>query len=267
MLSSVAIQRKPASAASGDHRVRHRPFGGPEPRGRPAEQALVARTRARELLGGVLGMPERPARHRRLRMRAQVDVRVAQQRQDRVVERRGRQLHLAALLRRAVGRNHAPEDLELDRPEDELVVFAEVASLGDQRPHARVVVEVGLVDPGQLVPDLQVAQVVVRERLHAMVEGRASSPAVLPSLSAQPQQFGVPRVRLDHPRARRVEEVGHHGRAVRLGQARRRLQAQLQVAIAGPLLGERLELDEQRRHQVEGHPDPRELARAGPTMP
>ena len=94
------VGRHPAKAGLGDerhHGVRHRAFGRPQP-GRPAaEQPLVAGRRPFELLDGILGMHETLARHRRVGVRAQVHVGVAQQRQNRVIERRGRNLDLAAL--------------------------------------------------------------------------------------------------------------------------------------------------------------------------
>ncbi len=47
-----------------------------------------------------------------------------------------------------------------------------------------------------------------------------------------------------------VEDEGN----VRLGQGLRRLEAQLEIRIARAILGKRLELHQQRRHQVEGDP-------------
>ena len=99
--SSVAIHRKPARATSGTIASDTDPSDGQRPPG-GAEQPLVQRHGARQLLGRILGMPERLARHPGMRMGAQVDVRVAQQRQNRVIERRRRELDLAALGRRPV---------------------------------------------------------------------------------------------------------------------------------------------------------------------
>ena len=80
------------------------PSDGQRPAGRDAEQPLVTRDRPIELLARVLGVDEAVARHSRVRVGALVDLGVAQQRQNRVIERRRRQLHLAARGRVAVGR-------------------------------------------------------------------------------------------------------------------------------------------------------------------
>ena len=115
-----------------------------------------------ELLGGVLRVPERLPRPPRVGVRPQVDVGVAQQRQNRVVERRRRQLDLAARGRVAVLGNDPVQQLELDLAQQLLVVLGEAAALGDQRADPRVAVQVERIDPGELVPDLQVAQIVER---------------------------------------------------------------------------------------------------------
>ena len=70
-----------------NHRVRYRAFRRPQTDGGRAEQALVVTGRACQLLGRILGVNEPLARHARIGMGAQVDVGVAQERQDRVVER------------------------------------------------------------------------------------------------------------------------------------------------------------------------------------
>ena len=180
-----------------------------------------------------------------------------------MVERRGRELDLAA--RR--GRRGTP-GTTLRRISSStarsvgLVLFGEAASLRDQRADAFVRVEVERVDPDQLVPDLQVAEVVGRELRRL---ARALSP--LPLLLAPRQQLRVARIRVDHPRPVRVEEVLDAERALVLGQRVGRLQPQLEVPIARLVARERLELHQQRRHQVERHPARRGTRAAAPPCP
>ena len=52
------------------------------------------------------------------------------------------------------------KQLELDLAQDLLVGFGEAAALGDQGLDPGVAVQVERIDPGELVPDLQVAQIV-----------------------------------------------------------------------------------------------------------
>ena len=125
-----------------DHGVRDRPFRRPQPDGPAAEQPLVIRRGARQLLGGVLRMREPLARHAGIGMRPQVDVGVAQQRQNRMVERRRRHFDLAARHGVPVLGNHPVQQLQLDFAELQLVVLVEAPPLGHQPAHARVGVEI-----------------------------------------------------------------------------------------------------------------------------
>ena len=102
------------------------------------------------------------------------------------------------------------------------------------------------------MPHLQVPQVIDAERPGLRpVLGRCIPPG---------QQLAVPRVRVDHVLALGVEEVLQDEVDVAAVEVDGRLQAQLQETVAGAPLGKGLELHEQRRHQVEGHPNVRELA-------
>ena len=78
--------------------------------------------------------------------------------------------------------------------------------------------------------------------------------------AAARQQFAIPRIRLDHPLPLRVKEVLDDERGVLRGQLGGRLHPELQIPIPGAVGREGLELHEQRRHQVERHPDRRKLA-------
>ena len=84
-----------------------------------------------------------------------------------------------------------------------------------------VVVEVERIDPGELVPHLQIEKVLRR---------------VSPARVALLQQLGIARIPIDHPPARRVKKLRQHGRALVLGQRVGRLQAELEVPVARAVL-------------------------------
>ena len=216
----------------------------------------MIRDRARQLLGGILGMDEALAGHARVGMGAQIDVRVAEERQDGMIERRRRHFDLASRDSVPVLGNHAVEQLELHFAQLHLVVFVEPAPFGDQPPDARIAVEIQGIDPGQLVPHLQVAQIVAVEPCgrRAAIGRRGQRPA------AARQQFGVTRVDVDHPLALRVEEVFDDELDVVLVEIDGGLQAQFERPIPGAIAGKGFELDQQRRHQIERHPDVGKLA-------
>src|SRR5262245_14785962 len=108
-------------------------------------------------------MNEAVARRSGVRVRSLVDCGVAQQGPNRVIERRRRELDLAPRGCVAVSGNDRIQQLELDRSQDRLVLLREPAIPGDQRPGAAVALEVDWIQPGELLPDLQVAQVVHAE--------------------------------------------------------------------------------------------------------
>jgi hypothetical protein len=80
-----------------------------------------------------------------------------------MVKGRRRDFDLPALGRVAVLGDDAAQQFELDGAERRLVLFGETAAPGDERPDPFVTFEVIRIDPGKLVPHLQVAQVFGRE--------------------------------------------------------------------------------------------------------
>ena len=118
--------------------------------------------------------------------------------------------------------------------------------------NAAVAIEIRLIDPGQLVPDLEVSVVVGRELRDARMHVGASS--------APRQKLCIPRERVDHPRPVRVEEVVQAERFFLLGKLIGGFQADFQMPITCLLTGERFQLDEHRWNEIEGDFDIRELA-------
>src|SRR5207237_2546027 len=100
-------------------------------------------------------------------------------------------------------RNHSVQNLELDLPQDDLILLRECTPFVDERTYATVVVEIQRVDPDQLVPDLEVAQVVRTEACgrHPPVLGRRQR------TPAPREQFGVTRKGVNHVLPLRVEEI------------------------------------------------------------
>ena len=79
---------------------------------------------------------------------------VPQQRQNRMVERRGRQLDLAPLLQLAVQRDHLGQQLHLLVQQPLLLLLGPVLALVAKLGQLRVVLEGQRVDPDQVRPAL-----------------------------------------------------------------------------------------------------------------
>ena len=88
-------------------------FRGPEPYGRLAENSLVKVSRADELFAGIFGIAKRRMRQRRVRIGYARDVRIAQKRQDRMIERRGGDFDLASRGRLTIFRKNRGQQLLL----------------------------------------------------------------------------------------------------------------------------------------------------------
>src|SRR5438270_707245 len=78
--------------------------------------------------------------------------------------------------------------------------------------------------------------------------------------AAEREQLGVPWVHLNHALVLRVEEILEDEIDIAVGEVGGRPEAQLEVPVARAIGRERLELDEHRGYQVEGHLHLRELA-------
>ncbi len=91
------------------------------------------------------------------------------------------------------------------------------------------------------MPDLQVTQIVRAEA------GRGAPPLGdrREAVPAPGQELAVSRVGVDHVLPLGVKEVLEHEADVLFIQIRRRLQTQLETAIAGPVLGERFQLHQE----------------------
>jgi hypothetical protein len=96
---------------------------------------------------------------------------------------------------------------QLHGAQGRFVVFGEAPSLCDQRADPLVSFQVVLVDPDQLVPDLQVADVVDGKLRRGAARAESGAAGVTPG-----QQLRVSRMRIDHPRAVRVKKTDRRRR-------------------------------------------------------
>ncbi len=161
------------------------------PRGLLAEDLLVVLDRAADLRGGVLGVALQMTRQLDVGHRLPGQPLVAQQRQDRVIERRGGQLDLARIGQLAVQRNDLRQQLHLlvEQPlllllGPVLPLLAKLGQLGNDFERERM-------DPHQVGPALQVENVVLREALAGPRGGVDAQAALL-------IQLVIARVRPDH---------------------------------------------------------------------
>jgi hypothetical protein len=172
-----------------------------------------------------------------------------------MIEGRRGKLYLAAANATTILRNDSLQQLELHRAERGFIIFRIIPSLRYQRPYAVVAIQVQGIDPRELVPDLKVAQL-VRRKLSGL-QPRAGRVPVSPTLA---EQLQVSRVRLDHSHPVRMEKVFYAEGPFFFGQGFRGLQAELEVAVPRPIARKRVELHEQRRHEVESDLHAREFA-------
>ena len=114
-----------------------------------------------------------------------------------MIKRRRGQLDLAALGQAAVQRHDFAQDFQVLGQQDILVVFRVVAALVAQFPQGVVALEGQRVDPGQVEPHLQIAQVGRLEAAQRLRGGVAPGRAAV-------VQLGVTRERQDH-----MVRVGH----------------------------------------------------------
>jgi len=160
------VGREPLEAEFPQHRDDFRAdgtFRRPESAWRLAEKLRVIVTRKLKLGACVLGMQEarrKPAaRHRPSGVLA-----VAEQRQDRVIERRRRDLDLSPVGSGLVTTDETGQNALLASEENLLVLLGEIAPLLFQLADFGIKPLRRVAEPREVEPDLQVAQLLFRER-------------------------------------------------------------------------------------------------------
>ena len=127
-----------------------------------AEGSLVRGDRHCHLRRGVLGVAK-PRRQRHARSRLLGHLRVDEQRQDRVVIRGRRQLHLAALGEPSPGWKDPSHDRDLEIEEAVLLVFGIAPPLALELVEERELPARGEAEPCEVEEHLQVTKLAVRE--------------------------------------------------------------------------------------------------------
>ena len=149
---------------------------------------------------------------------------IEQERQNRMIVRSGRQLDLSPFGELAVQGDHLGQQVALLVQEPLLLVFGVVPPLGFERGQLGVFLEQQRVDPGQVRPDLKVAEVAGAESSGGPLGGVGPR-------SAKHVQLMISRVRPDHRVGERHEEVVEQVEDVLAFQAVDRLAGGDQVFV------------------------------------
>ena len=219
-----------------------RHLGRPHADRPPTQQPLEGGEPERDLLLGVLPVGEVPVRQLDSGRGGAGGVDVADEGQDGVVVGRRRQFDLARLGHLAVLRDHAPQHLQLGGEEDALVGLGELAVLCLQGREAGVAVDPGGVAPGEVGPDLEVADVFCREGVR---------------LRGPRRQLEVARGLLDPERRRRLPEPADQEGALLGAQLFGRPAGEVQEKVGRLAPAVLVDLGQQRGDEVEGLTHPR----------
>ena len=185
-----------------DHALPHRHLRWPHALGPAPEHSLEEPHTQLDLPLRILAVREVTLGELDLGVGAARRVDMADQRKDRVVVGREGQLRLTALRHLAVFRDDAADALELRLKEDRLVLVGEVTVLALQLGKAWVGFHPDRVAPREVEPDLEVADVLVREL-------GVRRPRRELEVSRRLLHSKRPR-RLAHPAQRTVDDVAAH---------------------------------------------------------
>ncbi len=177
---------------------------------------------------------------------------VPQQRQDRVIKGRGRELHLAALGQLFVQRHDFAQELHLLCQQPLLFALRPVATFVAELRQLRVALESQRMHPGEVRPADQVDQVPLVESLRRSRCGIDGQPALLVQLEVSAVGADVV-VRVDH------EEIVEQKVQVLLAQAIGRKLRDAQVRIFVPLFGVAGQLHQQAGNEIDGATELRRL--------
>ena len=241
--SSVAIHCDAHAMRDGQHFFRDAALRRPNALGTQPEDFLVQIETAGELFARVFGMAKPALRQRQSRRRHRSYTRIAHQRQNRVIERRGRELNRSLLRRLGMRRQNSSQQLLLARNHKLLIVERVAVPLGDQSRHI-LLFQKELVEPGKLRQDLQVGEIL---RLKISLR-----PFRMIAVLAKPfPQFAVPRIAPDQVLRIRLKQILQREAALVERQLLRRLGRHGKKWILRRPRDIVLNLHHQRRHQVE----------------
>ena len=146
-----------------------RSFGGPQADRRPAERAGVVFHCAPDLCVRIVG-GMKTGRHGKVRAGAAREVGIDHQWENRMEKRRGRQLHLPAVPQRAVHRYDVLDRGALERQDFPLVVLRECSIFLTQCRKARIALDRAEAEPGEIVPDLKIEEILRGKLPRQLVE-------------------------------------------------------------------------------------------------
>ena len=239
------IGRKPVEPQVRRERKRfvgNRSLRRPQPVRRPSENAFVVAARAYELLAGVFRMAEWGRGQRRARIGHARDVRVAKQRKNGVVKRRGGDFDLSRGSGLPVFGQDPPEQLDLLIAQLLLVLLREIGSLSRESRKRRDPGQIFLVHPGKLRKHLKIAPVALAKCLRRPLAALRAHPLMKFDV-ARPARQKVVVIELEAA----LQDFGFvFGRQLGSGTKRGRKPGLVEFS-AGVLL----ELRAQRRHDVE----------------
>ncbi len=215
------------------------------------EKLLVRIERTLDLQRGIVGMLETPRRQRQSRRRLRARIRIAEQRQNRMIERRCRKLDRSALRRLCIRGQNLRQHLALFRDDQLLILAREVFALLHQCRDVGIRKE-KLVKPRQLRQHLQICVIARNEVRLGSLGPRAGRVIPVP-------QVAIARIAPNHVHRVRLKQILQRESALGGVELARRLSHHVEeriVRLAGDIV---LNLRHQRRHQIEVLMDAREL--------
>ncbi len=242
----LLVGRDPLDAAFGNRRddvLRDGTLGGPHADRRLAEDLLVEshgppQVNLRVFAVRVEMLGKRTAGHRLPGAPL-----VPQQRQDRVVEGGRGEFDLPARGELLVNRNHALQDFLLLVEEPGLFAFGVAAALRAELAQFAVLIEGQLVNPGEVAPHLQVANVAGRKAGNGVFDRIAAE-------SALQVQLVIPLVRADHAVDVGQEEIVEQVQDVGLAHSVGGKPRDVEMPIGAPF-AVRLQLQQQAGDEVD----------------
>ena len=224
-----------------------RALARPQSARRFAKEPGVLLDREREVRGGIL-RPVEALRKLPSRQAAHGQGRVIDERQDRVEKRRGRQLGLPALLGRAIFLRDEPHDFQMDVEHAVLLGLGEMAAFELERGQLGKEPFRGVAAPREIEPHLEIEE---------FLRGKIPQPALhFVAVKGEPplvQQLPVAREGLHEIVPVDFEEVLEDRELLVLLQIRRGLARPVEPEGADFSPGQRLDLEQQHRREIEIH--------------
>ena len=227
-----------------DHFLRDRSLGRPHPDGVRSEQLAMELDPFLELRDGVLAVRVQKLGQHATGHRLPRTALVPQERQDRVIERRGRQFDLAALHQFPMERNDLSQHIELLVEQPRFLSLRPAVSLQQERLQVGVEIKQQRMEPCEVAPDLQVSDVTFCEPLDRLLERIAVGRPLL-------VQLRVTRMRADHVVVVGHEELVEQEARVGFVQTIGGSPRDIEMPVARTAVGVRQQLFEQAGNKID----------------